>query len=107
MIFHQYVGAYFYLIFLLLTAGYFVIFHGSSGQTIGKMIAGCRVVDTQGRGLGFARSFLRYVGWLFSGAFLFMGFVWAAFDFNKQAWHDKLAHSLVIRTRPDGSVPGD
>jgi uncharacterized RDD family membrane protein YckC len=92
-----------YLLMLVLTAGYFVLFHGSSGQTIGKMIVGARVVDTRGDGLGYSRAFLRYVGWLFSGTFFFLGFVWAAFDFNRQAWHDKLAHSCVIRAREEAS----
>ena len=88
-----------YLLLLLLTAAYFVFFHGSSGQTIGKMLVGARVMDTNGHDLGYTRAFLRYAGWLFSGAFFFLGHVWAAFDFNNQAWHDKLAHSCDIKSR--------
>ena len=88
-----------YLLLLILTAGYFVLFHGSVGQTIGKMMVGARVVDTEGNPLGYARAFLRYVGWLFSASFFLLGFVWAVFDFNKQGWHDKLAHSCVVRSR--------
>lgn len=28
----------------------------------------------------------------------FLGVVWVAGDARKQGWHDKLAHTLVIRT---------
>lgn len=28
---------------------------------------------------------------------LFLGFAWAAFDRHGQAWHDKVAHTYVVR----------
>ena len=84
------------VLLLVLSGAYFTLFHGGAGQTPGKMIAQIRVVDAEGHRLGYARAFLRYVAWLYSGGMFFLGFVWAAFDFNKQAWHDKLAHSCVV-----------
>jgi len=29
---------------------------------------------------------------------IFIGVIWAAFDANKQGWHDKIAGTYVIRT---------
>jgi hypothetical protein len=28
------------------------------------------------------------------------GYLWAAFDINRQGWHDRMGHSMVIRTNP-------
>jgi uncharacterized RDD family membrane protein YckC len=28
-----------------------------------------------------------------------LGLLWVAFDSRKQGWHDKLAHTLVVRDR--------
>ncbi|MBI4998962.1 MAG: RDD family protein, partial [Rhodocyclales bacterium] len=35
----------------------------------------------------------------------FLGFVWVAFDRRKQGWHDKLAGSVVVRTKRKGGEP--
>jgi uncharacterized RDD family membrane protein YckC len=36
---------------------------------------------------------------------LLLGFVWVAFDPRKQGWHDKLAHTVVVRPRKRGTEP--
>jgi uncharacterized RDD family membrane protein YckC len=28
-----------------------------------------------------------------------LGFVWIAFDANKQSWHDKMADTVVVRAQ--------
>jgi uncharacterized RDD family membrane protein YckC len=68
--------------------------------TPGKMILGLRIVDAQsGAVLGLGQSAGRYLGYFVSTIPLFMGLVWVAFDPRKQGWHDKLAGTVVIRSR--------
>ncbi len=75
---------------------YFVYFHAVGGQTPGKMALGVRVVAQTGAGAGTARSVFRALGYLFSFAFFAAGFLWALFDRRGQAWHDKLAGTVVL-----------
>jgi len=82
---------------LALAIGYFTYLHGSTGQTIGKMIFQLKVVQKDGNPLSYGRSFLRWAGYLLSGIILNIGFLWAAYDKNKQGWHDKIAQTYVIR----------
>jgi len=39
------------------------------------------------------------IGRFLSGLFLGLGYFWALFDRNAQAWHDKLAGTVVIQKR--------
>ncbi len=45
----------------------------------------------------FGVAFLRWVGSLISGLFLWLGYLWIAIDGRKQGWHDKIAATLVVR----------
>jgi uncharacterized RDD family membrane protein YckC len=47
----------------------------------------------------------RYFAYLVSIIPLCLGFAWIAFDARKQGWHDKLAGSVVVRTKRKGSEP--
>jgi uncharacterized RDD family membrane protein YckC len=77
---------------------YFTYFHGATGQTLGKMLFGLRVVQTTGEKMTFGIGFLRWVGYIISGLIFNLGFIWAAFDRRKQGWHDKIAGTFVVRT---------
>lgn len=71
------------------------------GLTPGKWVLGIRVVkiDT-GVPAGFWRMALRQIiGQWVSAILCYLGFIWAMVDANKQGWHDKIAKTLVIRTR--------
>jgi uncharacterized RDD family membrane protein YckC len=71
------------------------------GLTPGKWLLGIRVVkpDTN-RPAGFWRMALRQtIGQFISTLFCHLGYIWALVDSNRQAWHDKIAKTLVIRTR--------
>ena len=70
------------------------------GLTPGKKLLGLQVVNHQtGEIPGFGKMFLReVVGRFLSGLFLGLGYLWALFDKNAQAWHDKLAGTVVIKT---------
>lgn len=68
------------------------------GQTIGNKLLNIRVVRTNGSDLSITQALIRYVGLFISVLCLFIGVIWAAFDPNKQGWHDKIADTYVIKT---------
>jgi uncharacterized RDD family membrane protein YckC len=77
---------------------YFTLFTGEGGQTLGKKILGIKVVRTDGSPVTYGRAFLRAFGYGISVFFFtFLGFLWAAWDSKKQAWHDKIAGTIVVR----------
>ena len=56
--------------------------------------------------IDFRNAFLRWLGYFLSGEFtLFIGYLWAAFDDRRQAFHDKLCGTLVVRS--DAALPAD
>ena len=69
------------------------------GMTPGKKLLGLKVINQQtGEIPGFGKMFLReIVGRFLSGLFLGVGYFWAIFDKNAQAWHDKLAGTVVVK----------
>ena len=81
---------------------YYVYFwSGSSlwpGQTVGDKLLNIRVTKTDGSNLEIGSALLRYVGLIISIAVIFIGVIWAAFDPNKQGWHDKIAGTYVVKT---------
>jgi uncharacterized RDD family membrane protein YckC len=83
----------------LLGVVYFVYFWSSygKGQTIGSRALNIRVVKTDGSYLDLVGAFLRYIGFVISCAVLLIGVIWAAFDANKQGWHDKIAGTYVVK----------
>ncbi|MDO9559233.1 MAG: RDD family protein [Syntrophales bacterium] len=89
----------YYLITLFLDMIYFTWFHGSVGQTPGKMMLGLRVVQATGGPMTFGRAFLRWVGYLISKLAVYLGFIWIAFDRRKQGWHDKIAGTIVVTVK--------
>jgi uncharacterized RDD family membrane protein YckC len=84
------------VITLFLDMAYFTYFHGTTGQTPGKRLLGLRVVQDTGEALSLGTAFLRWVGYIISALPLLMGFIWAGVDRRKQAWHDKIAGTVVI-----------
>lgn len=85
------------LISYVISIGYFVYYWGM-GQTPAMRRLGLQVVDaTTGAPIGFGRAALRYLGYVLSVLPCYIGLIWAAFDRRKQGWHDKIAHTVVIR----------
>jgi uncharacterized RDD family membrane protein YckC len=67
------------------------------GATPGKMAVAAKIVDARTGGApSNAALVARYVGYFLSTLPLFLGFAWIAIDRRKQAWHDKIAGTLVI-----------
>lgn len=70
-----------------------------NGQTLGKMVLGMRVIKKNGRRISVLDALLRNVfGYTISQIFM-LGYVWAALDRDRQAWHDKMAGTVVVEER--------
>ena len=82
--------------FIFLHMFYFTLFHALSGQTIGKMIMGIRVVTRGNKQVSPAVAFLRWTGYILSFVPLASGFLWSAVDKDHCAWHDRLAQTRVV-----------
>ncbi|GMQ79301.1 MAG: hypothetical protein BMS9Abin02_1876 [Anaerolineae bacterium] len=82
---------------ILIPAVYFVWPYSRGGQTIGKRILGLRVVSIDGSPLTWRKGISRTVGYIPSSLAFYIGFLWAIWDADKQAWQDKLAGTLVLR----------
>jgi uncharacterized RDD family membrane protein YckC len=82
--------------------GYYVYFHGKSGQTVGKKIVGIRVVGAQdGQAIGYSRAAGRYLVQIPISLLIcigpFLNYLWPLWDQRKQTWHDKAARSVVVK----------
>ena len=71
----------------------------NSGQTVGKMLMGIRVIKTSGEPLQATDAILRYLGTYLNSAVLMLGWLWATWDENRQGWHDKIANTIVVKAR--------
>jgi len=77
---------------------YYALQESSSAQaTVGKRAVGIRVVDMEGQRISFGRATGRYFGKIISGIILGVGFMMAGFTEKKQALHDTMASTLVIK----------
>lgn len=77
---------------------YFAIQESSDRQaTIGKRAMKIVVTDEQGRRLSFARATGRAFARMLSGLFFFLGYLLAAFTARKQALHDLIVGTLILR----------
>jgi uncharacterized RDD family membrane protein YckC len=77
---------------------YFALMESSSRQaTLGKMAIGIRVTDLDGNRIGFGKATGRYFAKFLSALILGIGYLMAAFTEKKQALHDILAGTLVVR----------
>jgi len=65
--------------------------------TLGKMIFGMKVTDLNGNRISFARATGRHFAKYLSSMILFIGYIMAGFTERKQALHDMIAGTLVIR----------
>jgi len=77
---------------------YFAILESSESQaSYGKQLFGLRVMREDGGRLGFGQASLRYVGGVTTLATLCIGFLPVLFSARRQALHDWLSKSLVVR----------
>ncbi|MDQ0160458.1 RDD family protein [Alkalibacillus salilacus] len=89
-----------FLIGFVFNALYTGIFHASKWQaTPGKKMIGIKVTDMNGNRISFARGFGRGLAVNLSAFILYIGFIMAGLTSKKQALHDMIARTLVIRSR--------
>lgn len=74
--------------------------------TPGKMVLSLRIQDANtGAGLTWGQSLGRYLGYFVATLPLGLGLIWIAFDPKKQGWHDKLAHTVVVKSLAPRRTP--
>jgi uncharacterized RDD family membrane protein YckC len=87
------IGPFFFLVAVI----YFVGMWTWKGTTIGMIVLGLKLVRLDGKPLSFAVALVRSLSSFFSGLVLFLGFLWAGWDKDKQSWHDKIAGTVIVR----------
>ena len=72
------------------------------GTTVGGIVFDLHVVRVDGRPVDWETAIVRALGCFLSLFVVFLGFIWIAFDDNHQAWHDKIAGTVVVRAKRGG-----
>lgn len=78
-------------------AAYCVVMWAMKGTTIGGIICGLKVVRLDDRKVDWIVAVVRGLGGFLSLAVAGLGFLWVAFDDQKQSWHDKIAGTTIVR----------
>ena len=76
---------------------YFAALWTWRGTTIGSLLLKLKVIRTDGTPITFTVAIVRSLLSMFSVIALFLGFLWAAWDKEKQTWHDKIAGTVVVK----------
>lgn len=109
VVFNQYSNSYYngysepntgwaYLLGFGVSVLYYAGLHSSKWQaTIGKKMMGIKVVDMNGNRISFLRAFGRLLGTYVSGFILYIGYIMAGLTDKKQALHDMIASTLVVK----------
>jgi uncharacterized RDD family membrane protein YckC len=83
-------------------AAYSVIMWATKGTTIGGIICGLKVVRLDDRPVDWGVAIVRGLSAFLSLAVAGIGFIWVAFDDEKQSWHDKIAGTTIVKV-PKGT----
>jgi uncharacterized RDD family membrane protein YckC len=77
---------------------YFTFMESSKYQaTIGKIALGLIVTDLNGGKLDFTKAFIRNICKIISNVTMLIGYIMAGFTEKKQALHDMIASTLVVK----------
>jgi uncharacterized RDD family membrane protein YckC len=91
-------GLTFQIVFWCIQVLYFTLLESSSKQaTVGKMAVGIKVTDINGNKLDFTKALVRSLCRILSAMIFFVGYIIAAFTEKKQALHDMIASTLVLK----------
>lgn len=102
--------SYLFLTGILLGITYNVGFVHKKGATIGKMALKLRVVTQTYEQPSLKTIFLREtIGKWISMLGFGLGSLWVLIDKNRQAWHDKIAHTYIVKLNHETHdlIPGD
>lgn len=84
-------------IVFLVALAYFAGMWTWKSTTVGGIVLGLKVVRLDNQPVTFLVALVRGLAAAFSLVVLFLGFLWIAWDPEKQGWHDRIAGTVVIR----------
>lgn len=94
-----------WLLFTAVTVLYFAFMESSKYQgTLGKMALGLVVTDMNGNKLDFSKALVRNLCRIISNLTFLVGYIVAAFTEKRQALHDLIAGTLVLRKNADTTI---
>ena len=80
----------------LVLAAYCVVLWTLKGTTIGGIVCNLKVVRLDDRPIDWVTAIVRALGAFLSLVVAGLGFIWVAFDDQRQSWHDKIAGTTVV-----------
>jgi uncharacterized RDD family membrane protein YckC len=83
--------------FLPILAAYGALLWKLRGSTIGGIVFGLKVVRLDDRPIDWGTAVVRALACFLSLLVAGLGFIWVAFDPEKQSWHDKIAGTTVVK----------
>jgi uncharacterized RDD family membrane protein YckC len=89
---------------MILLAIYGAVMWKLKGTTVGGILCNLRVVRLDGRPIDWGTAIVRALSCFLSLVVLGLGFIWIAFDSEKQGWHDKIAGTIVVRSPKGASL---
>jgi uncharacterized RDD family membrane protein YckC len=84
-------------------AVYCIVMWATKGTTIGGIICGLKVVRLDDRPITWSIAIVRALSAFLSLVVAGLGFIWVAFDDEKQSWHDKIAGTTIVKV-PKGTA---
>ncbi len=81
----------------LVALAYFTAMWAWKGTSIGGIVLGLKVVRMDRQPVTFTVALVRALAAAFSIVVLFLGFLWIAWDAERQGWHDKIAGTVVLK----------
>lgn len=90
---------------LVVLALYGAVMWKLRGATIGGIVFDLKVVRLDGRQIDWETAIIRALACFLSLAVAGLGFIWIAIDPDNQAWHDKIAGTVVVRVPKAASPP--
>jgi uncharacterized RDD family membrane protein YckC len=82
---------------------YSAVLEAAAGGTVGKLLVGIHVAETDGSRLRFVRALVRAIGKMVSSLFFGLGLLPAALTERRQAFHDLVAGTVVLPGRRGSS----
>jgi uncharacterized RDD family membrane protein YckC len=82
--------------FFVLLATYATVMWKLKGTTVGGLICHLHIVRLDGRPIDWPTAVVRTLGCFISLCAVGLGFIWVAFDPERQSWHDKLAGTTAV-----------
>ena len=82
--------------FLLVYVVYCIALWALRGTTVGGIVCNLKVVRLDDRPVDWTTALVRALGGFLSLFAAGIGFIWVAFDEQRQSWHDKIAGTTVV-----------